>query len=493
MKKEKSPTIALIKTPLWQSIAAYLIIVVGQLLAHLPVLTTSYLRPDDYHHLYASILHSDVYITLAIAQARLFNILHYYFFLLIGNIDGMWIARAVSLLGTILLAFCIFNLFRRYGENTFLSALFTLFITLTPAFREFTGFTVMYLAPWGIILAYLAFRCLERALELPQRQKIFWSALAVFLLVLAYNIFPPSATFIAVFICIFLLYSKSAQKLQNTFFFLLISGVGTITHFLIFKTYLVLLNMSPLARTGLIENPTEKISWLISSPLYFALNLTNIPSNKAIALTVLLVIILGLFLHLRDKKTDMSVSLILILLLLLFSYSSNLAFEESVTTYRTLAALTGILAVLFILGLKEVFALIRKQSTKLRLSYIVFGIMVLFSVIQSSFYLQQNATRYGVILAEFRSALGNFDAEEFNRIVLTYNNEKEYKQALIHYYYPDAIDLILYENGKGIEPIPITIRANSFSALPDDYIIPIDHLTPTQQKAAAISAKYIEE
>lgn len=473
-------------------IFCYLLICLGQIVAQIPALTHKYLRPDDFHHLYASIAHSGKYITMAIAQGRLFNILHHYLFQWLGSTDLMTLVRAISLVGTILLAFCIFNTFKRYGENIFLSVLFTLFITLLPAFREFTGFTVMFLAPWGVIMAFLAFRCLEKAIELQFKQKILWSFLAVILLVLAYNIFPPSATFISFFICLYLLYSKSEKKLQNTFFFLLIGALGTLTHFIIYKLYLVLLSTPTLERTGLLENPTEKITWFISEPLNLALNLINLYPKTIAAVTVGLVIFFGLTTYLWKHKSDTSIFVILLILAILYSYSSNLIIAENVATHRTLVGLSAIFALLFLFAIKNFLVFIKKTALRDIFSYTIFSGLALLAVICSFYYLQITASRYALALNQFEIALDDFDAQKHHRIVLTYNDEKEHNQALIHLYYPDAIHIILNENRQGFTA-PITIRAGTFEPLMDDYIIPIGQIASTQKEASVISAKYVEE
>ena len=492
MKKE----IPIVTQSVWicfkKTIISYLLILSGQLFVYLPILTNKYLVPDDYYYLYASVTHSDKLIKLAVAQGRLFNIVTYYFFLFIKNIDEMWLARAVSLLGIFLAALCIFHTFRKYHENRFLAALFSLLITISPAFQEYASWAILYLAPWGVILSYSSYVSLEKALITEKWKKVSWSVVAIFLLVLAYNIFPASATFIAVFFTISLLYNTSKKAPQNTIYFLVISGLAALVHYLLYKTYLVSLNIPPLSRTEFINDPLDKLTWFFAEPALKALSIVFNSTRITIAFVVLFIVITGLTLHFIQSKRDIVTSWILLLLLVMFSYSSNLIVAENIANDRTLLAFAGVITIMAAIALKAYIKLIKDSTTSTKITYVILSILSILGIFYSSIHINKIIFPPTKALIELREHLANFDTQKHKRVALVYGNESEYRQALNNTFYPEMMNLILRNDRKLIEAVSVTVKPINYPNISTDYIIPLKELTPIQKTPNEISAKYAD-
>jgi len=469
-KADTEEKIKTTRLPLWHYIASYLIIFCGQLFVYLPVLTHRYLVPDDYDYFMAGVTNSDKFTIQAIGQGRLFNILVAPSFAWIGRIDDMWIIRLIGLLGIFALAICIFHTFRKYGEKIFLSAIFALLITIMPAFQEYASWAVLYLAPWGAVVAYAAFLSIERALMKIKWHRFLWSTIAIFLMVFAYNIHPTSATFIAVFITIFFLYKKAENRFLHTLFFLLISGLGAVANFTIFKIYLFLLNTQAIARTTLIDDPFEKLSWFITRPFYKSINLIYLPANIWVAVLVGLTIIVGLttiFLH--NKQKDILINFVILTILLLFSYSSNLIIDENLANYRTLLALTGVLAVMFFAAIREIVGLLGKFKNIA--SYTLFILITISCLLFANISLTEliiQRTEGGLEL--FRDKLKSFNSDLHNNVIVTYSNntEKIAFDTQVFFHIP-MIESILFENDRYktgmkvlVQPDKSPRQANSF-------------------------------
>ncbi len=464
--------------PLWQSIVSYLIISCGQLFVYLSVVTNKFLLPDDYDYFYAGVTHSTKFTVQAIAQNRLFNVLVAPSFAWIGKIDDMWIIRLIGLLGIFVLAICIFHTFKRYGENILLSASFALIITIMPAFQEYATWAVLYLAPWGAVVAYLSFLCMEKVLSVNKMAKWLWGTLAIFLLIIAYNIHPTSATFIAVFITIFFLYNTSEKRFQKIFFFLVMSGVGAMVNYIVFKIYLVLLNTPALERASLISDPLEKLIWFITRPLFKSINLIYLPANILVALSILFIIFsgLGIYFWQKGQKKDIWVNIIFLFLLVLLSYSSNLIIDENLANYRTLLALTGILAVMCIVGMRGYLQLLPKLKTKNMVSYIIFASLTVFCL----FFAQTSMTQLIIVptktaLQELRLALKDFDQEQYKRVIIDRKNKQEDKQGIPLSFYPTMVKSILIDYQQYTKETPILLESNNFHSQESDYTIHINN------------------
>jgi len=469
--------------PLWQNILSYLIIFVGQLFVYLPVLTNKYLLPDDYEYLYEGLIHSDKFTVQAIAQARLFNALVAPALAWIGNIDDMWIIRLIGLLGIFALAICLFHTFKKYGENIFLSAIFALLITIMPAFQEYASWAVLFLAPWAAVIAYFAFLSMEKSLTATKLKKWLWNVLAVVLLVFAYNIHPTSATFTAVFITIFFFYNTGAKKFSQTLFFLIMSGLGAIAHFITFKIYLFLFNTPFLARAAFLEDPVEKLSWFITRPLLKAFNLIYLPPSGTVATTVAAIIIVGLILHFiqQKQKKDIPINFIFILLFILLSYSSNLIIDENLANYRTLLALSGVVTVIAIVALQSFVRMVKKNSTRDTIQYSTFIVITIASMIfalqgYDNLLIQPVARN----LQELRQAATSFDPQKHTKVIFTYMGDKEYKLALRHDY-ALILKLALFEkNPQPFEQIIVELKKQDETIGEDTLVLKVSDFTPVQ-------------
>lgn len=350
-----------------------------------------------------------------------------------------------------------------------------------PAFQEYASWAVLFLASWGAVLAYFAFLAMERSIAATRLHKWLWGSWAMVLMVIAYNIHPTSATFIAVFITIFFFFKTSEKKFAHTLYFLIMSGLGAVAHFIIFKIYLFLLRTPALERAAFLDDPVEKLSWFITRPLLKTLNLIYLPADTTVAIIMAIMIGAGLVIHFiqQKQKKDMAVNFIFILLFILLSYSSNLIIDENLANYRTLLALTGVVTVMAIVAVQSFIALIGNATIRNYIQYGVFSFTTIACLIfAEAGYSRMLIAPVALNLEELQLSLANFNPEKHTGIIITFTSDREYKQALLRDYVI-ILKLTLFEkNPSSLGKIPVQIKPLGTPTSDTDYVVSMSSFTP---------------
>jgi hypothetical protein len=222
-------------------------------------------------------------------------------------------------------------------------------------------------------------------------------ALACSLLLLGMMFHQNEVMFFWVFVAILALSPRERESavVRKVSYCLLVGAVACIVEFFVMK--LAVAAYGPLMgsdRAGVTHDVFGKIAWFIKEPLKNALNLNSIQPKRWRAEATAVFIAVGLFFYfggsLRHRLTMLGMALMLVPL----SYLPNLVVTESWASYRTLVALTALLAFYVFLALHGYLQVLRTFSAQ---SYqrTLFGVVVSWAVF-SGFVATRNLVRYFV-------------------------------------------------------------------------------------------------
>ncbi len=263
-------------------------------------------------------------------------------FSLLDSPANAWMMRSLALLALILIFLIISNRIRNSSHENI--GIFSIAVAFClPSFQMFIHWSLTWFFLWAALAGLYAFHFWSSKLK---TRKIF----AVFLLVFALTIYPPTA--IVYFSAITLVNVLNYSKLPE-FFSDIVRGLSLLVIAGITSTFVVFVTMnfvgvSANARVSIVtlsEIP-EKFIWLISRPLVVGMRpfMIDSPSPK-IAFITSIPIILILFFGIRRQSIDLSESIfrraICVILPLIFTLIPIIITSDNQIEFRLLPGYCG--------------------------------------------------------------------------------------------------------------------------------------------------------
>jgi hypothetical protein len=320
------------------------------LLCYVPVLVTPYAFSDDYDLLYR-VLRGEMAMEWAtkIAQGRPTHALLLNLFFRKGNIGDLRYLRLLGVAGIIFLAWRLYRTLLQVEWSSSLSWALAVIVCTLPPFQVYASWGVTVFFPFAALASGGALSLAEWAFH--ERRPWYKGGLvvgAVLLLLLALTIFQPAAMFFWVFAAIRLFKPNAAllSVLRRFLWYTVIAFTGFLLGFSVYKLGATMYGYTlPPSRSHLTEDIGEKALWFFREPLLNALNLVKLFPNRWLAVGVGVFITGGLLLYLRGTVKERLCQLLIAFSLFPLSYLPNLVVAESFPAYRTLPALTAVVAV----------------------------------------------------------------------------------------------------------------------------------------------------
>jgi hypothetical protein len=331
------------------------------------------------------------------------------------SIGDLRYLRFIACIGMGLLAWTFYLALRRAGVRHSYALAIPLLIVTIPPYEIWGAWAICCFFPYAAVMASLSALTLDSAIHHhSSRRRWGLAALAIVLLLMSIMIYQPAAMVFFVSAAIFLFCRKLSLKetiIQFLFYcasMVTVIGIDALSAKTLPSMLFGVPGLSQL-RTQLATNISDKIGWFFREPLLDALNLWSLVPKSSIAVVVAIFSMVGLFLFLRGKLIERLGKLLIALMLLPLSYLPNLVVAEDWASYRTQAALTGLIALylgLAILGFLFLFFRFQAEFFKNRQG--VFGlsqsvlvtVALLIVVVFGGFVAQRNVSRYVVLPQE---------------------------------------------------------------------------------------------
>jgi len=320
------------------------------LLCYVPVLVTPYAFSDDYALLTTSIrgeMASEW--AMKTSQGRPTHALLLNLFFPKSNVGELCYLRLLGVVGIIFLAWNLYRTLVRVGWSSNLSFALAVIVCTLPPFQVYASWAVTVFFPFAALASGEALSLAERAFH-ERRPSCKWGLVvgAVLLLLLALTIFQPAAMFFWVFAAITLFKPEASLSyvLRRFLWYTAIGFTGLLLGFSVYKLGSAMYgHMIPPLRSHLTQDIGEKALWFFRQPLTNALNLLKLSPKRWLAMSVGVFITGGLILYLQGTTKERLCKIMIALSLVPFSYLPNLVIAESWPAYRTLSALTSVIAV----------------------------------------------------------------------------------------------------------------------------------------------------
>ena len=235
-----------------------------------------------------------------------------------------------------------------------------------PAFGLYAAWATTFPIVYGATLAFIAGELCLKSFDwfrLGDRQlkaSIMMLGSTV-LLIISLMIYQPIAPSFWLFIAIALFRSlkNSDDLFRKSMYCFVIFTISVMAYYILYKATIWPFTVEPLGRSGLTNNFFEKIHWFVKNPFYDALSLFSILQEKVIIswtiITVLIVMLGGLFLRIWRNKQQRWLFILISSCLIPLSYLPNLASNESWPAFRTQGVLGSLVVFYFLLSLKDIF------------------------------------------------------------------------------------------------------------------------------------------
>lgn len=329
---------------------ASLVISLCAVVIYLPVVVVPYAFKDDYTELgwaHGLLSTEDFWEWFAKSGRPVAWPLSFGAYSLAPDIDGLRWVRLVSVLGIALLGVLLHHSLTRAGMNRWLSMAASISVISLPSFQVYAAWASAYSAAYSAILAGLASLIAAGALDAQRRVATIRLAAAVALLLCSLLIYQPTAMFFWVLAAISLLRpSESLARALRLFgVHLLVAAASLAFDFAIFKVAVHYYGPASVERSSLTHDIPGKVRWFVEQPLVNALDLSALTRPRLLAEAVSLFAIVGITL-LHRKKGLRSLGFVAIAVILVpLAYLPNLVVEESWASYRTIVALSSLIAI----------------------------------------------------------------------------------------------------------------------------------------------------
>jgi hypothetical protein len=325
------------------------------LAAYLPAIVVPYAYMDDYFVLaWREGFDVGNFFKTATSFGRPFHALSLWgAFSLAPDIDSLRLVRLVGLLGVMLLAALLYYALRQAGFGRWLSTGVCVSVVSLASFQVYVSWAAVFEAPYVAILAGLASLRLRSAFRLQGRAALIRCAEAAALLLCALLTYQPAAMFFWVFAAIDALrpsepLARATRKLGASL------GVGAVAMFFAYAAVRVGVHFfggATAGRTHLVHDFVGKVEWFWHEPVVNSLAMFGLVPTLSLALALAVLAGVGMLLLYAEAGWGAFGFLGLAAGLIPLSYLPNLAVAEQFASYRSIGALSTLLALYVWLGL----------------------------------------------------------------------------------------------------------------------------------------------
>lgn len=261
-----------------------------------------------------------------------------------GTIAGLAYLRAAALLLFLLLALLIYRHLLAFVRQPVLAALAAAFVCTQPPFQVAVGWACLWLYLIASLLSYAAYHAKR------------W-LVALLLLYLALNIYPPSTMFLWFWFGVEAVFSDARLPvlLRRFLALLAICGAATVLYYLIYKAF-----GYHYPRSELATDFPRKIAWFLRTVLTTASRLQWFECfARWLPLSVWLIIMAGIFLRGNLSAWQAAGRLGIAMAAVWLSFLPMLAVRGWDAPFRTQIALTPLIGALLFLALWPILARLR--------------------------------------------------------------------------------------------------------------------------------------
>jgi hypothetical protein len=315
-----------------------------------------------------------------------------------SKVSSLGFVRAANVAILCALAAVIYSALFRGGFPSKLSALLAFILVTLPPFQVVAAWAGCAGFPLAAAVAGASSFLIMRSMgDTGAFVRLGRLALACSLLLMGMMVHQTEVMFFWVFVAILALSSREGEGvvLRKVSYSLLVGAVACIAEFFVMKLGVAVYGaVAGTARAGVTHDVFGKIAWFIKEPLNNALNLNSIEPTGWFAGATGVFIVVGLFFYfggsLRYRLTMLGLALMLVPL----SYLPNLVVVESWASYRTVVALTALLAFYVFLALQGYLQVLRTVSTQFH-QWMLLGVVAAWAVF-SGLVASRNLNRYFV-------------------------------------------------------------------------------------------------
>ena len=369
------------------------------LLTYAPVIVGTYAFLDDYRYLQAEPGHfHQMWIFFTAGGRPLLAISNYLSFSMVSKISSLGFVRAANVATLSALAAVIYFALSRVGFPSKLSALVAFILVTLPPFHVLAALSSCLGFPLEAAAAGVsAFLVMQSTEDTRTFVRVGRLALAGLLLLAGMMVHQTEVMFFWVFVAILALSPRERESVvvRKVSYCLVVGAIACIVEFLVMKLGVAVYGaVAGSGRAGVTHDVFGKMTWFIKEPLMNALNLNSIEPTGRFAVATGIFIVIGLFFYfsgsLRYRLTMLGMALMLVPL----SYLPNLVVVESWASYRTLVALTALLAFYVFLALQGYLQVLGIFSAPHR-QRMLLGVVVSWAIF-SGFIATRNLVRYFV-------------------------------------------------------------------------------------------------
>jgi hypothetical protein len=321
-------------------------------LVYLPALTLRYGLKDDYTYLasahgyaYAGVGEPDSSIRLG---RPLFGVFDRALFSALPNVDALWVARAIAVLGLVLLGLALLRMLVPLLGSRLRGVLVVVLICSMPPFLVYAGWATIFSVPYSAVLGVCAALACASASERPALERAGRLVVAGLLLLVALAIYQPTAMmFWVAALVLALTRRRQPDALSKLIRCVALAGVpAMVGGYLVLKIGVWTLGAADAERSGLLSNVPGKLRWL-PQPLGLALNLFKMPQSAWFGALVACLVVAGALRFCRDCDTrTRRAMLALISVTVPLSFAPNILSQENYATFRVVGPLTATFALL---------------------------------------------------------------------------------------------------------------------------------------------------
>ncbi len=407
--------------------AILLLLVIILLLTYAPVFQGHYLYAEDYFYIwaggektvnnktYAEHLHKIEWEGRPLETLYTYLIFNKYINPL-QSIEAANSARLIGVVGTGLLAYVLFLIFKANRFRTDHAFLLSILICTLPPIQTYVGRVYTVIFVYSVLLSALSALILFKAVFREDRKNtahiIISVLIAMILFIISLNVYQPTAMTYWALAVIPLIMIRDEDFTKKRFLFFIIYFSTGFVSMLIYMGITKIIGLqlnTPLSSRGTFIHRSEiydRIIWFINYPLYGALNLWNIFPVKKVALFVGILIVSGMLycfgravfqIIVENKRWILLLRYLIIPPLIPLSFLPNILTTNlnSVPLHRYLIALEISLLLLLYWSLiktTDIFRSLLNFSADLQKKIISIGLIIL--TVITVFHANHNVKKY---------------------------------------------------------------------------------------------------
>jgi hypothetical protein len=271
----------------------------------------------------------------------------------VPDIDSLRLLRLVGLAGVVLLGLMLSYALRRAGTGRWLSAGVATSVICLPSFQVYVSWATLFEAPYAAMLGGTAALLVSSAFGRERRAALVRQGAAATVLLCALLIYQPCAMFFWVFAAIDLLRPRErlSRALKRCASYMGVAIVALMGGYFAVRVGVHFYGYLGNGRSTVVRDIGRKLGWFWNQPLLNALNLFKLVPRWWLAAAVATVAGGGILLLHARKRWEALGFLGIAAGLVPLAYLPNLVIAEEWASYRSLGALSALVAVYLWLGL----------------------------------------------------------------------------------------------------------------------------------------------